>query len=174
MATARRGGTAAIRILVVHGPNLNLLGEREPALYGSTTLRQIDAQLRALGTEFGVRVESFQSNSEGELVGRIQAARAQVDGVIINPAAYTHSSIAIRDALAVLKVPMVEVHLSNIYRREPFRHHSTIADLVDGRIVGLGAAGYALALRGLIEIIQARHQGRRPREKGVRREPANE
>lgn len=161
-----------MRILVVHGPNLNLLGKREPALYGSTTLRQIDAQLRALGTELGVRVESFQSNSEGELVGRIQAARGQIDGVIINPAAYTHSSIAIRDALAVLAVPMVEVHLSNIYRREPFRHHSTIADLVDGRIVGLGAQGYTLALHGVVELARAR---RRPlREKGARRGPAHE
>lgn len=148
------------RILVLHGPNLNLLGEREPEIYGRTTLAQIDEELCALGTELGYHVESFQSNSEGALVDRIQAARGHLAGLIINPAAYTHTSIAIRDALSVLNVPMVEVHLSNIYRREPFRHHSTIADLVDGRIVGLGKQGYALALRAVAEMARTRHSNR--------------
>lgn len=158
MATPRRRRTdgAGKLVLVLHGPNLNLLGEREPEIYGRTTLAEIDSELRALGEELGVSVESFQSNSEGALVDRIQDARGRVAGAIINPGAYTHTSIAIRDALAALAVPTVEVHLSNIYRREPFRHHSTIADLVDGRIVGLGAQGYGLALRALISMIGAR------------------
>jgi len=151
--TAPGGGG---RILVLHGPNLNLLGEREPELYGHTTLAHIDQELREVGAELGYSVESFQSNSEGALVDRIQAARGRLVGLIINPAAFTHTSIAIRDALAMLGVPMVEVHLSNIYRREPFRHHSTIADLVDGRIVGLGAHGYVLALRAVAHMVEAR------------------
>lgn len=154
--TRRRTAEAAEPILVLHGPNLNLLGEREPEIYGRTTLAEIDGELRALGRELGAVIESFQSNSEGALVDRIHAARGRVSGTIINPGAYTHTSIAIRDALAALSVPAIEVHLSNIYRREPFRHHSTIADLVDGRIVGLGAQGYGLALRALVAMIKAR------------------
>jgi 3-dehydroquinate dehydratase-2 len=141
------GPRRAPAVLVIHGPNLNLLGVREPEIYGRTTLQEIDRQLSALGHELGLKVETFQSNSEGAIVDRIQTARGQVDVLIINPAAYTHTSIAIRDALGLLDVPVIEVHLSNVYRREPFRHHSTIADVVAGRIMGFGAESYALALR---------------------------
>jgi 3-dehydroquinate dehydratase-2 len=140
-------------VLVIHGPNLNLLGEREPEIYGPATLSDIDRSLRELGRELGLSVETFQSNSEGEIVDCIQRARGRVAAVIINPAAYTHTSVAIRDALSPLKVPLVEVHLSNVYRREPFRHHSTVADIVNGRIMGFGAGGYLLALRAAHELI---------------------
>jgi len=154
MATKGRGvgeAAASVRrtpaVLVIHGPNLNLLGEREPEIYGRTTLRELDRRLIALGRELGLKVETFQSNSEGAIVDRIQAARGQIDVLIINPAAYTHTSIAIRDALTALDAPLIEVHLSNVYKREPFRHHSTIADVVAGRIMGFGAETYILAIR---------------------------
>jgi 3-dehydroquinate dehydratase-2 len=143
------------KVLVVHGPNLNMLGEREPEIYGRVTLREIDAELRRLGTELGLAVDSFQSNSEGALVDRLQAARGSYQALVINPAAYTHTSVAIRDALAPLGIPVVEVHLSNVYRREPFRHHSTIADVVDGRIMGFGPESYYLALRAAAALIAA-------------------
>jgi 3-dehydroquinate dehydratase-2 len=143
----RKGNAHGRRVLVLHGPNLNLLGEREPEIYGRVTLAQIDAELRRLGDEIGLVVDSFQSNSEGALVDRIQAARGQYQALVINPAAYTHTSVAIRDAIQMLGIPVVEVHLSNVYRREPFRHHSTIADVVDGRIMGFGPESYYLALR---------------------------
>lgn len=142
-----------VAVLVIHGPNLNLLGEREPEIYGHTTLADIDAQLGQLGREMGFFVETFQSNSEGEIVDRIQQARGNIDVLIINPAAYTHTSIAIRDAIGALDVPVVEVHLSNVYKREPFRHHSTIADIVTARIMGFGAAGYSLALRAARDLV---------------------
>jgi 3-dehydroquinate dehydratase II len=145
-------------VLVVNGPNLNLLGTREPDIYGHTTLDDIDRQLQALGAELGIRVETFQSNSEGALIDRLQAACGKVDLVIINPAAYTHTSIAIRDSLIVLKVPVIELHLSNVYRREPFRHHSTIADIVEARVMGFGADGYSLALRAAAKMINTNAQ----------------
>ncbi len=153
-------GKPDVRILVLHGPNLNLLGEREPEIYGRVTLAQIDTELRRLGTELGVAVETFQSNNEGALVDRIQAARGQCDGLIINPAAYTHTSVAIRDAIAMLGIAVVEVHLSNVYRREPFRHHSTVADIVDGRIMGFGPDSYYLALRAAAALVRSRRQAR--------------
>lgn len=138
----------------IHGPNLNLLGTREPQVYGSTTLAQIDADLSALAGAHGHRFESFQSNHEGALVDRIQAAAAAgVDFIVINPAAYTHTSIALRDALAAVAVPFIEVHLSNIHRREPFRHRSCLSDLAAGVIVGLGPIGYRLALQAAIETL---------------------
>jgi len=137
----------ALRALVIHGPNLNLLGEREPEVYGRTKLRDIDRELKRLGRELGMTVETFQSNSEGAIVDCIQQARNRADVILINPGAYTHTSIAIRDAFAAVSAPVIEVHLSNVYKREPFRHHSTIADLVVGRIMGFGAEGYYLALR---------------------------
>jgi len=138
----------AQNILVVHGPNLNLLGTREPHIYGGQTLADIDRDLAALAGELGVAVRSYQSNHEGELVARIQAARGDgTDFILINAAAYTHTSVAIRDALAAVGIAFVEVHLSNIYNREPFRHHSYLSDLAVGVICGLGAAGYAAALR---------------------------
>lgn len=134
-------------ILVLHGPNLNLLGTREPAVYGSTTLEKINADLVEMGAKAGARVLTFQSNHEGALVDRVQAARD--DGtsfIILNPAAFTHTSVALRDALAAVALPFVEVHLSNVHRREPFRHHSYFSDLAVGVIAGLGADGYRLAL----------------------------
>ena len=151
----RKGNAQGRRVLVLHGPNLNLLGEREPEIYGRVTLPQIDAELRRLGEELGLVVDTFQSNSEGTLVDRIQAARGQYEALVINPAAYTHTSVAIRDAIQMLGIPVVEVHLSNVYRREPFRHHSTIADVVDGRIMGFGPDSYYLALRAAAALIAA-------------------
>ena len=137
----------ARHILVLHGPNLNLLGTREPGHYGTTTLAEIDAGLTAKAIETGARLVSFQSNSESELIERIHAAaRENVDFIIINPAAYTHTSVALRDALAGIAIPFVEVHLSNVFAREPFRHHSYFSDLAVGVISGLGACGYEAAL----------------------------
>jgi 3-dehydroquinate dehydratase-2 len=142
-------------VLVVNGPNLNLLGEREPAVYGSITLEQIDDQLKELARELGIAIETFQSNSEGAIVDRIQAARGRIDVLIINPAAYTHTSVAIRDVILAIGVKCIEVHLSNVYQREPFRHHSTIADVAVGRIMGFGANGYMIALRAAHSLIGA-------------------
>ena len=137
-----------MNVLVLHGPNLNLLGTREPAVYGSATLPDIERDLTQIATEAGARLSSLQSNHEGVLIDRVQAARADgTDFIIINPAGLTHSSVALRDALAAVAIPFVEVHLSNIHRREPFRHHSYFSDLAEGVICGLGAQGYALALR---------------------------
>jgi 3-dehydroquinate dehydratase-2 len=134
-------------ILVIHGPNLNLLGTREPAVYGSTTLAQIDERLSHLAQAAGVKLASFQSNHEGALIDRLHAAKeAQVGYIIINPAAFTHTSVALRDALAALAVPFVEVHLSNVHRREAFRHHSYFSDLAEAVIAGMGPYGYEAAL----------------------------
>jgi 3-dehydroquinate dehydratase-2 len=136
-----------MHILVIHGPNLNLLGTREPAVYGSTTLAQIDAELREIAAKAGATLQSFQSNHEGALIDRVHEART--DGtqfVIINPGAFTHTSVALRDAFAGVALPFVEVHLSNVHKREPFRHHSYFSDIAVGTIVGLGPAGYRLAL----------------------------
>lgn len=134
-------------ILVLHGPNLNLLGSREPAHYGTTTLAQIDANLAAKAVASGIRLTSFQSNAEAELIDRVHAAgRDAVDHIIINPAAFTHTSVALRDALAAVAIPFVEVHLSNVFAREPFRHQSYFSDLALGVISGLGAYGYEAAL----------------------------
>ncbi len=141
-----------MEILVLHGPNLNLLGSREPAVYGATTLAEIDAALLRRAGEAGFGLASFQSNHEGALVDRVQAARS--DGtrfILINPAAFTHTSVALRDALAAVALPFVEVHLSNVHRREAFRHHSYFSELAEGVIVGLGASGYRLALEFALE-----------------------
>lgn len=141
-------------IWVIHGPNLNMLGTREPEVYGSTTLAEIDAMLGTVAREAGVRLESFQSNHEGALVDHIQQARAaEVAWIIINPAAYTHTSVAIRDALAAIAVPFTEVHLSNVHRREAFRHHSYFSDQAVAVIAGLGVQGYVAALRHAIGAI---------------------
>jgi len=135
-------------ILVLHGPNLNLLGTREPGIYGSLTLAQINDNLVALAGELGVGLQHWQGNHEGDLVDRIQAARQDgTDFIVINAAAYTHTSVAVRDALAAVSIPFIEVHLSNLYKREPFRHHSYLSDLAVGLISGLGADGYEAALR---------------------------
>jgi 3-dehydroquinate dehydratase-2 len=138
----------AQRILVLHGPNLNLLGTREPGIYGSLTLAQINDGLSALAGELGVALTAWQGNHEGALVDRIQAARQDgTDFIVINAAAYTHTSVAVRDALAAVAIPFIEVHLSNIYKRESFRHHSYLSDLAVGLISGLGPDGYEAALR---------------------------
>ena len=137
-----------MNVLVLHGPNLNLLGTREPAVYGNATLPDIDHELAQIATSAGGRLESFQSNHEGALIDRVHAARADgTDFILINPAGLTHTSVALRDALAAVAIPFIEVHLSNIHRRESFRHHSYFSDLAEGVICGLGAQGYALALR---------------------------
>jgi len=138
-----------LRIRVLHGPNLNLLGTREQSIYGTLSLDAINSAIMKLADELAVTVELGQSNSEGELVTWIQEARTGYDGIIINPAAYTHTSVAIRDAIAAVGLPTIEVHLSNIHQREEFRHRSYIAGVAIGQISGLGPTGYLLALRGL-------------------------
>ena len=137
-------------VLVLHGPNLNLLGLREPGIYGVTTLAQIDTQLIELGKSLNTTVQSFQSNHEGALVDAIHAARDRHQGIVINAGAYTHTSIAIRDAISAVQIPTVEVHLSNIYKREEFRHHSYLASIVVGQISGFGANSYYLGLQALV------------------------
>jgi 3-dehydroquinate dehydratase-2 len=141
------------KVLVIHGPNLNMLGTREPEIYGKATLDEIDQMLENLGDRLSLAVESFQSNYEGGIVEKIQESASDRDGLVINPGAYTHTSIAIRDALLMLEIPVIEVHLSNIYRREPFRHTSLIADVVFGRICGFGVHGYSMALDALAHIL---------------------
>jgi 3-dehydroquinate dehydratase-2 len=142
-----------VHILVIHGPNLNMLGQRETDIYGNLTLDQIDRELVGHGERLQILVDTFQSNHEGALVDRLQEAVDKVDGIIINPAAYTHTSVALRDALLLHTVPIIEIHLSNIDKREPFRHHSYIADIASARIAGFGATGYRLALDGLAALI---------------------
>jgi len=138
-----------MKVLVLHGPNLNLLGMREPEVYGSLTMQEINNSIGQLAAELGCSVTYFQSNCEGDLIDTIQAAVADCDGILINPAAYTHTSIAIRDALSAVKLPFVEVHLSNIHRREDFRHTSLTASLAVGQICGFGRDSYLLGLRAL-------------------------
>ena len=140
-------------ILVIHGPNLNMLGQREPEIYGHQSLDQINARLKAQGTGLQLKVETFQSNHEGEIVEKIQQAAGNYAGLLINPAAYTHTSVAIRDALALLDIPVIEIHLSNIYKREPFRHKSLICDVVTAQVSGFGALGYTLAMEGLSKLL---------------------
>ncbi|NEO84664.1 MAG: type II 3-dehydroquinate dehydratase [Spirulina sp. SIO3F2] len=142
-------------ILVLHGPNLNLLGRREPGIYGVQTLENINQQLQADAQSLGVELTIRQSNHEGQLVDWIGAALGQYVGIVINAAAYTHTSVAIRDAIAAVDLPTVEVHLSNIHKRESFRHHSYIAAVVIGQISGFGANSYRLGLRALVEHVRA-------------------
>ena len=143
-----------LNILVMHGPNLNTLGTREPAIYGSVTLAQIQERLEQYAAGVNASVECLQSNHEGVLIDSIQQHAATIDGIIINPGAFTHYSYAIRDALSATKLPIIEVHLSNIYAREEFRHHSVIAAIVRGHIVGLGWRGYILALEALVALLR--------------------
>jgi 3-dehydroquinate dehydratase-2 len=155
-ATGNPGGTGYnARILVLHGPNLNLLGTREPDVYGRTTLADIHTMMEARAHADGVQIESFQSNSEGGLIDRVQAAGSEgIEFIIINPAGYTHTSVALRDALAAVAIPFIEVHLSNIHAREAFRHHSYFSEIAVGTICGLGAQGYALALEAALARIR--------------------
>jgi len=145
--TTPEGEAGRRRILVLHGPNLNLLGTREPSIYGAASLEEINARLVALAEESGAALSCVQSNAEAVLIDRVQqAGRDGTCFIIINPAAFTHTSVALRDALAAVKLPFIEVHLSNVFAREPFRHHSYFTDLAVGMICGLGARGYELAL----------------------------
>lgn len=141
-------------VLVVHGPNLNLLGSREPDVYGKVTLASIDHMLEDEAKALGMTLRAFQSNVEGELVTLIQEQGPWADGIVINPAAYTHTSVALRDAIAAVGKPTIEVHLSNVYAREPFRHHSYIAPVAAGQISGFGADSYRLALHALRRILE--------------------
>ena len=141
----------SLSVVVIHGPNLNLLGTREPEVYGSVGLAQIDGHLESLGKELGCEIESCQSNHEGVLIDRIQEARGTADGILINPAGLTHSSVSLRDALVASELPIVEVHLSNVFAREPFRHHSYISGIALGVISGFGPQSYLLGLEALID-----------------------
>jgi 3-dehydroquinate dehydratase II len=141
------------KLLVLHGPNLNLLGEREPGHYGNSSLADINTQLIQLAQQQGHELETFQTNTEGVLIDKIHAARHQTDFIIINPAAFTHTSVAVRDALLAVKIPFIEVHLSNVYARETFRHHSYFSDIALGVISGFGSQGYVLALQAAFSIL---------------------
>jgi 3-dehydroquinate dehydratase-2 len=145
---------ASKKILVIHGPNLNMLGKREPEVYGTTGLNDINKNLLALGKKLGLTVDTFQSNHEGAIIDKIHEAFQKYDGLIINPGAYTHSSIAIRDALTMIKSPVIEVHLSNIYKREPFRHKSMIADIATATMCGFGHNGYYMALEAIARMVK--------------------
>lgn len=143
------------KILVVHGPNLNMLGKREPDIYGRTTLEEVNDRLKSQGKKSEIFVETFQSNHEGAIVDKLQEAfLSGINGIVINPAAFTHTSVAIRDALLLIDAPVIEIHISNIYRREAFRHKSLVADIATAQISGLGVDGYFLALEGLIRMIK--------------------
>ena len=145
-----------LRIQVINGPNLNMLGKREPDVYGAVSLDDINNRLRECALELGASLEFYQSNSEGQLVNAIQAcAEEKIDGILINPGAYTHTSIAIRDALLAVHIPFVEVHISNIFARESFRHESHLADIASGLVVGFGPQSYELALVGLVKQLQS-------------------
>ena len=144
-------------VAVLNGPNLNLLGEREPEVYGRATLAEIEAAIRGRANALGVDCTWTQTNHEGELVDAIQALRGKADGAVINAAAFTHTSLAVRDALLAVRVPFVEVHLSNIFAREPERHHSKLADLAVGVVCGFGAESYRLGLEGLVGYLASRH-----------------
>jgi 3-dehydroquinate dehydratase-2 len=148
--------TAKFRILVLNGPNLNLLGQREPTHYGSQTLNQIIETLRRQARQAGVELEHLQSNREYELIDAIHQSYGKIDFIIINPAAFTHTSVALRDALLGVDIPFIEVHLSNIHAREPFRHHSYLSDKAQGVICGLGAQGYEFALSAALTKLQAK------------------
>ena len=140
-----------VKILVLHGPNLNMLGTREQSLYGSTSLKEVNDAINKVAEQEGIRVDIRQSNTEGDLVTWIQEAKQRFDGIVINPAGYTHTSVAIRDAIAAAAVPTVEVHLTNIYAREPFRHQSYIAGVALGQISGFGPYGYLLAIQAMAQ-----------------------
>jgi 3-dehydroquinate dehydratase-2 len=144
-----------MKVLVLHGPNLNMLGQREPGVYGSQTLADIDAMIQAEAKALGLEASCLQSNAEGELVSAIQGALGTADAILINPGAYTHTSVALRDAIAAVGLPTIEIHLSNVYAREEFRHHSHIAPVATGQIAGFGADSYRLALHAAARILKS-------------------
>lgn len=146
------------KILVIHGPNLNMLGKRETGIYGKMTIKDINESLKSLAKELGVEVTVFQSNSEGTLIDRIHEASGAYEAIVINPAGYTHTSVALRDAIAAVDIPTVEVHISNIYKREEFRHHSFISPVAAGQIAGFGLNSYLLGLRAAVEIVRKQKQ----------------
>ncbi|KAI9924885.1 hypothetical protein ASPWEDRAFT_40545 [Aspergillus wentii DTO 134E9] len=145
-------------ILLINGPNLNLLGTREPHIYGSTTLSDVESNCKSHAASLGASLDSFQSNHEGAIIDRIQAARGNVDGIIINPGAFTHTSVAIRDALLGVSIPFIELHVSNVHAREPWRHHSYFSDKASGIIVGLGVYGYKVAVDHVVTNFKARDE----------------
>lgn len=145
-------------IWVIHGPNLNMLGIREPGIYGHNSLQAINQQVTAAASELGITVDFFQSNLEGEIINKIHEAYGTADGIVINPGAFTHYSYAIRDAISAVNLPTVEVHLSNVYEREPFRHHSVIAPVAAGQISGFGPESYVLGLRALYHCLEKKER----------------
>lgn len=155
--------SSPLSVLILHGPNLNLLGQREPGIYGAVTLAEINSLLEAQGKKLQTKITAMQSNHEGVLVDAIHAARGEHQGILINAGAYTHTSVAIRDAIAAVKIPTVEVHLSNIYQREDFRHHSYIAPVALGQISGFGADSYRLGLQALVDHLRQK-EGHSPLE----------
>ncbi len=145
------------RVHVIHGPNLNMLGKREPEIYGHQSLENINLELTTRAEDLGIILETFQSSHEGEIVEKLNGlVDKNINGLIINPAGFTHTSIAIRDALLLLEIPIIEIHISNIYKREPFRHKSMLSDIVTGQITGLGPKGYMLALEAIAEKLNAK------------------
>ena len=144
-----------MKILLLHGPNLNLLGTREPEVYGSTTLDDINNKMIALGKELGAEIKCLQSNHEGALIDALHDARTWANGVVFNPGGYTHTSVALRDAISAIVIPVIEVHLSNVYAREEFRHTSLVSAVCKGKVSGFGWRSYELGLRGLVDIIKA-------------------
>lgn len=152
MSAPTTSGTKVVAL--VNGPNLNLLGSRQPHLYGTTTLGEIEARCRAAAAQLGIEVESFQSNHEGALIDKIQASRSSAKGIIINPGGYAHTSVALADALAACDLPVIEVHLTNVHRREAFRRHSFVAEVADAVICGCGPHGYVLAIEHLSRLLQ--------------------
>lgn len=154
-----------LNVLVLHGPNLNLLGSREPEIYGRTTLADIDRMLRDRGQELGIGVSSLQSNHEGELIDAVQAAPGSYQGMVINPAAYGHTSLALKDALAAVALPFIEVHISNVHARERFRHHSYLSSIAVGVISGLGPKSYIYALEALVDDLRQSSGARNRRQR---------